>query len=268
MPRGETFEVAFSGEHFDQLCSDACSIIDAGRKHAYQAVNTVMVYSYYELGRRVVEEEQGGEVRAEYGKQVIVRLSKALTRRYKRGFSVTNLKQMRSFFLLYSRDEIGQTVSDQFANLPKTREGRAFPLSWSHYLKIMRIEDGNERHFYGYHAPCVAFCQRQSLRREASEDARTACYLLRAVSQFDRHVSYGYGQASPCGIKEPMSPGYLCNTSLHYFAVLKKTPKEARVFAFALFCSWPTFPDWGILAGCRVRNVSAGEPGGAKRWRS
>ena len=139
---------ADEGARFNRLCSDACSIIDAGRKHAYQAVNTVMVYSYYELGRRIVEEEQGGEARAEYGKQVIVRLSKALTRRYKRGFSVTNLKQMRSFFLLYSRDEIGQTVSDQFANLPKTREGRAFPLSWSHYLKLMRIEDENERHFY------------------------------------------------------------------------------------------------------------------------
>lgn len=136
---------ADEGARFNRLCSDACSIIDAGRKHAYQAVNTVMVYSYYELGRRIVEEEQGGEVRAEYGKQIIVRLSKALTRRYKRGFSVTNLKQMRSFFLLYSRDEIGQTVSDQFANLPKTQEGRAFPLSWSHYLKLMRIEDENER---------------------------------------------------------------------------------------------------------------------------
>ena len=61
------------GARFDRLCSDAYSIIDAGRKHAYQAVNTAMVYSYYELGRRIVEEEQGGEVRAGYGKQVIVR---------------------------------------------------------------------------------------------------------------------------------------------------------------------------------------------------
>ena len=139
---------ADEGARFNRLCSDACSIIDAGRRHAYRAVNTVMVYSYYELGRRIVKEEQGGEVRAGYGKELLSRLSASLTERYGKGFSATNLRQMRNFFLVYSQDEIQQTASAECADLPKTREGRAFPLSWSHYLKLMRIEDENERHFY------------------------------------------------------------------------------------------------------------------------
>ncbi len=136
------------GARFNRLCSDACSIIDAARKHAYQAVNTVMVYSYYELGRRIVEEEQGGEARAGYGKEILSRLSMNLTERYGKGFSATNLRQMRNFYLVYSQDEIQQTISAEFANLPKTREGRVFPLSWSHYLKLMRIGNEDERHFY------------------------------------------------------------------------------------------------------------------------
>lgn len=136
------------GTRFEQLREDAFAIIEAGRSSAYRAVNVAMVYSYYELGRLIVEEEQGGSARASYGKELLARLSSSLTERYGRGFSATNLKQMRSFYLAYSNDPIRQTVSDEFADLPKTQEGRVFPLSWSHYLKLMRIRNIDERHFY------------------------------------------------------------------------------------------------------------------------
>lgn len=136
------------GTRFEQLRKEAISIIDAGRSSAYRAVNVSMVYSYYELGRLIIEEEQGGSARASYGKELLARLSSSLTERYGRGFSATNLKQMRSFYLAYSNDEIRQTTSDEFADLPKTQEGRVFPLSWSHYLKLMRIKNIDERHFY------------------------------------------------------------------------------------------------------------------------
>ncbi len=136
------------GADFTQLCEDACAIIEAGRNHAYRAANTAMVYSYYELGRRIVEEEQGGSARASYGSKLLDTLAAALTERYGRGFKRDNLKLIRRFYLVFSADEIGETAFPQFADLPRTREGRVFALSWSHYLKLMRIEDVNERHFY------------------------------------------------------------------------------------------------------------------------
>lgn len=75
-------------------------------------------------------------------------LSAYLTDRFGKGFSVTNLKQMRQFYSIYVQDEISQTLSDQFTYLPKASNGRRFYLSWSHYLKLMRIDNTDERHFY------------------------------------------------------------------------------------------------------------------------
>lgn len=107
-----------------------------------------MVYTYFEIGRMIFEEEQNGEQRASYGKYLMSELSKHLTAQFGKGFSVTNLKQMRQFYVVYSEDQIGQTVSDQFNSLPTVSTGRKFFLSWSHYLKIMRISNIEERHFY------------------------------------------------------------------------------------------------------------------------
>ena len=127
---------------------DIAELLDSARKQAKTAVNLSMVYAYYEIGRRIYEEEQQGKQRAEYGTYLLKELSDYLMKKFGKGFSVTNLKQMRKFFLTYVDDQIGQTVSDQFENLPTVSSGRKFFLSWSHYLKLMRISDINERHFY------------------------------------------------------------------------------------------------------------------------
>lgn len=127
---------------------DISELLDSARKQAKTAVNLSMVYAYYEIGCRIYEEEQQGKERAEYGKYLLKELSDYLLEKYGKGFSVTNLKQMRKFYLTYMNDQIGQTVSDQFKNLPTVSSGRKFFLSWSHYLKLMRISDVNERHFY------------------------------------------------------------------------------------------------------------------------
>ncbi|MGN0294387.1 MAG: DUF1016 N-terminal domain-containing protein [Lachnospiraceae bacterium] len=124
------------------------SVLENARKNAKTAVNLSMVYAYYEIGRMIVEEEQKGENRAAYGKRLLQDLSKFLTDKFGKGFSVTNLKQMRQFYVVYSTDQIGQTLSDQFENLPSVDTGRKFFLSWSHYLKLMRISNVDERHFY------------------------------------------------------------------------------------------------------------------------
>lgn len=130
---------------FLQSVSD---VLAQARKNAKTAVNLSMVYAYYEIGRMIVEEEQHGSNRAAYGKYLLQALSDYLLQKFGKGFSVTNLKQMRQFYLTYANDTISQTVSDQFEQLPTVSTGRKFFLSWSHYLKLMRIDNVDERHFY------------------------------------------------------------------------------------------------------------------------
>ena len=124
------------------------NVLDKARKNAKTAVNLSMVYAYYEIGKIIVEEEQKGKQRAVYGTQLVNELSVYLTKMYGKGFSVGNLKNIRQFYRVYSTDQIGETVFSQFENLPMIDTGRRFFLSWSHYLKLMRITNIDERHFY------------------------------------------------------------------------------------------------------------------------
>lgn len=117
----------------NSLYNKISSILEESKKFVATTVNTAMVQTYFEIGRLIVEEEQHGNIRAEYGKETLKNLSIKLTTNYGKGFSVTNLKQMRDFYLTY---QIRQTVSDQFT------------LSYSHYLFLMRIENSEERKFY------------------------------------------------------------------------------------------------------------------------
>ncbi len=139
-------ELTFSiNQDFFQSISD---ILEQARKKAKTAVNLSMVYAYYEIGRKIVEEEQNGENRAAYGKQLLKELSKFLTKKHGKGYSAENLKLMRRFYTVYSQDQIGETAFTQFEDLPSVNTGRKFFLSWSHYLKLMRIDNMEERHFY------------------------------------------------------------------------------------------------------------------------
>jgi predicted nuclease of restriction endonuclease-like (RecB) superfamily len=108
-------------------------LLKEARRSAVQTVNKTMVYTYFEIGKLIIEEEQQGKERAKYGKQLISELSKKLSSEFGKGFSATNLKQMRTFYLTYSKS---QTVSDEFN------------LSWSHYLMLMRLDNKEERKFY------------------------------------------------------------------------------------------------------------------------
>ncbi|MCD8078627.1 MAG: PDDEXK nuclease domain-containing protein [Lachnospiraceae bacterium] len=132
----------------DKFLKEISDILMAARANAKRAVNLSMVYGYYEVGRKIYVEEQNEEGRAVYGKYIIKEVSKYLTEIMGRGYSVTNVKQMRQFYQVYSTDSIGQKFSDQFPNLPTISTGRKFFLSWSHYLLLMRIKNVDERHFY------------------------------------------------------------------------------------------------------------------------
>lgn len=109
------------------LVNDVRSIIDNGRKQAYGAVNSAMVETYWHIGRRIVEEEQHGEQRAEYGKQLIKQLSITLTREYGKGFSARYLAYFRKFYLTVSDIKILQT--------------RLQNLHWSHIHRILSVDN-------------------------------------------------------------------------------------------------------------------------------
>lgn len=131
-----------------KFLESVAEVLAQARKNAKTAVNLSMVYAYFEIGKMIVEEEQHGANRAAYGTQLLKELSEYLTHQFGKGYSAENLKLMRRFYIVYSQDQIGETVFTQFGNLPVTNTGRRFFLSWSHYLKLMRIANIDERHFY------------------------------------------------------------------------------------------------------------------------
>lgn len=130
-----------------EFLQGALDVLAQARKNAKNAVNLSMFYAYFEIGRMIVEEEQHGENRAAYGMRLLKKLSAYLSKNFGKGFYVGNLKNIRQFYKVYSEDQISETVFSQFKNLPTVSTGRKFYLGWSHYLKLMRINNIEERHF-------------------------------------------------------------------------------------------------------------------------
>lgn len=116
---------------FDGLVKQIASLLNNARKQIAQQVNSQLVFTYWNIGKLIVEYEQNNNIRAEYGKQTIKQLAKQLTHLYGKGFSRSNLQSMRTLFLKYP---IYQTLSGK--------------LSWSHYCELLTISDDNKRSFY------------------------------------------------------------------------------------------------------------------------
>ncbi len=108
-------------------------LLYSAKNKVYQTINTTMTQTYFQIGKRIVEEEQGGVSRAEYGSALLKNLSNELIKEFGKGYSEQNLKNMRQFYLIYQKR---QTVSSEFK------------LSWSHYIFLTRIENIDERNFY------------------------------------------------------------------------------------------------------------------------
>ena len=121
-------------KNYQNLIFEIGEILSQGRKLAFQKVNSVLTATYWQIGKQIVEFQQGGKRRAEYGEEIIKQLSTDLTKQFGKGFSVDNLENMRRLYLSY---QISETASR-----------KSFKLSWSHYLKLMRIGDIAERKFY------------------------------------------------------------------------------------------------------------------------
>lgn len=118
-----------------QFFSEISELLRTGREAAYRSVNSVMVNTYWQIGKRIVEQEQHGKARADYGEYLIVNLSRYLTDYFGKGFSVANLKNIRQFY---------QT----FPALEELATQCVTNLSWSHLRLIMRLESKQERSYY------------------------------------------------------------------------------------------------------------------------
>jgi len=139
-------EVKYKEESF---ITDLKDIIYSARQLVYSAINYAQVRQNWLIGQKIVMQEQKGKARAEYGKQIIKLASQALTEEFGRGFSVTNLKNFRQFYLMFSDLPIGQAVSDQ----SELEKGQAVPdqlplLSWTHYERLIRVTDPIARDWY------------------------------------------------------------------------------------------------------------------------
>ena len=130
--------------------SQIVDLLQSARNKVVRTVNQTMVLTYFEIGRMIIEEEQGGKERADYGKSLLKELSKVLTKEFGKGFSVDNLENMRRFYLVYGKSETLSRISSKTISETASRELKQeeFILSWSHYLKLVRIDDEKERKFY------------------------------------------------------------------------------------------------------------------------
>jgi predicted nuclease of restriction endonuclease-like (RecB) superfamily len=149
----------------NELYDGIRQLVLSARQAVARGVNLLQVHTNYEIGRRIVEQEQGGADRAQYGREVVKELAKHLTSDFGSGFSKSNLEYMRRFYLAYPgrNIEIAQTLSGQFPGLEKgsspaiaqTASGQSdllaaelpFTLSWSHYVFLLGLKD-EERRFY------------------------------------------------------------------------------------------------------------------------
>ena len=131
-------------EDSNQLLSNIREILLSARHTAYKAVNFAMVTAYWNIGKLIVEDEQNGNTRAEYGKAVLEELSIKLTEEFGKGFTMTNLKNMRQFYLLFPK---GHTLRDE--------------LTWSHYRLLIKVKDERARLWYMNEAAEQAWSSRQ-----------------------------------------------------------------------------------------------------------
>ena len=142
-----------------QFISDIKAIVYTAKQKAYQAADTYQVVSNWLVGRRIVEQEQHGQERAQYGKHIVELASKALTAEFGKGYSIVNIKSFRKFYLTFNNLLIGQTPSAQSENgltikgqtvSAELELAKMLPsnLSWSHYERLMRIKNEDERDWY------------------------------------------------------------------------------------------------------------------------
>ena len=177
----------------DALFERISVLIEQGRKHVVTAANIAEVYTKYGVGRYIVEDEQQGKYRAQYGKQVLKAISFRLTERFGKGWSVDTLEKCRTFYYVYSisatpsrnlmeqsKEKTAKQSTDIISAtvLRKLENEISFSLSWSHYLILMHIENAEARSFYE-----IECAQQQWSVRQLSRQVGSSLYERLALSR-------------------------------------------------------------------------------------
>lgn len=191
------------------LFQQVVELLQNARQQVLRTVNTTMVCTYFEIGRMIVEEEQSGKDRAEYGKQILKGLSQELKKEFGKGFSIDVLERIRNFYLIYSKSASLLRILEikNSATLLRNSENEKkqsltvelnsetlfsiFKLTWSHYSFLMRIDDEKERRFYEIESEKYNWSVRELKRQYDS-----ALYARLALSRDKEGVFKTFGRRS------------------------------------------------------------------------
>lgn len=211
-------EVAIIETRATQLAEKIEILVTEARKKVASVANTAQVYTYYEIGRYIIEDEQGGKLRAEYGKGVLKRVSERLTERLGKGWSVDTLENARNFYNIYAKSEpvvrksdapIGK--SEPVARILEITENRnlwslnhRFTLPWSHYQILTHVKDSDARSFYEIEAFKQQWSKRQ-LQRQIGSGLYERLALSRDKDEVMRLAVEGQVVEKPSDImKDPL----------------------------------------------------------------
>ncbi|MCR4817321.1 MAG: PDDEXK nuclease domain-containing protein [Bacteroidales bacterium] len=212
----------------DALFERVSTLIEQARQRVLTSVNLAEVYTKYEIGRYIVEEEQQGNARAEYGKQMLKLLSAKLTDRYGKGWGEENLRLIRNFYLVYSnknqntvldisnknQNTVLENDKQRLANLnlinsDYQNQMPKFTLSWSHYLILMRVENPDARSFYEIECTQQQWSVRQ-LNRQVGSSLYERLALSRNKNEVMRLAKEGQTIEKPSDIiKNPLTLEFL-----------------------------------------------------------
>lgn len=188
----------------DQLFEQVSHLIAEARSYVAKTVNSAMVVTYYEIGRHIVENEQNGQERAQYGKQVLQELSARLTAEFGKGWSVETLDKCRKLYRAYGISSTAQTKSSSADLVYSVDEIQLPHLSWNHLQILMRIEDAQARHFYEVESQRQNWSVRQ-LQRQVASSLYERLALSRDKDEVMRLAQEGQVVAKPADIiKDPL----------------------------------------------------------------
>ncbi len=215
---------------YSKLLGGVAALLEQARRGAARAVNVILTATYWEIGRRIVEYEQEGEKRAEYGSRLLQRLSQDLTQRFGRGFSPDNLELMRRFYLAYPNSESAsrKLPAGKQGEIPET-VSRNFPLSWSHYVRLVTLDDGAKRDFYEEETRRAGWSVRE-LDRQINSMLYERLALSRERGKLLRQAEHSTVSTTPeeaikdpyvlefLGLPEPFSESDLENALIQHLA--------------------------------------------------
>ena len=203
-------------ENYNNIRAGIVELLKAARSAAARNVNSIMTAVYWEIGRRIIETEQAGAVRANYGDELIKQLANDLSTQFGRGFGVVNLSQMRRFFLAWPARGIFQTPSeksltpmlindlwDSSSSIPVL--ANKFPLPWSAYVRLLSVKSPDARTFYETEALRLGWSVRQLDRQIGSQFYERLALSKNKAAILDKAENSEPGDLVPAeeGIKDP-----------------------------------------------------------------